>query len=99
MNKTDLRNEFLKTYNKENGGRPLEEYEISKNPNYVDFLEEKLIFQKNETSGLIVTDKELDIISTKITKDLSEKFDLMSVDGFDIREYISEYLRSITWQL
>ena len=99
MEKSDLRNEFLKNFNKEIGGRPLQEFEISKNINYVEWLEEKFLHEKDSTSGLICTDKEIKVIADKITNDLNNQFELKSVDAFDIQQHIITYLDSITFRL
>jgi hypothetical protein len=99
MEKSDLRNEFLINFNEEIGGRPLQEFEISKNINYVEWLEKKFLHEKDSTSGLICTNKEIKTIANKITNDLNDKFELKSVNAFDIQQYLITYLNSITFRL
>lgn len=98
MEKTNLRNKFLSKYNAENNSN-LKEYEISKNINYVEWLENEIIKTQNELTGLICTDKEIKTISNDITNELSKKFKLMSIDSFDIQQYLTTYLDSISFRL
>lgn len=50
MEKTDLRNKFLVKFNAENNSN-LKEYEISKNPNYTEWLED--LITNNSTGDLL----------------------------------------------
>ena len=60
---------------------------------------EDLQYYKDTTIALLKTDKEVKVIADNITKELSEKHNLMSVDSFDIQQYLITYLDSIMFRL
>jgi len=60
---------------------------------------EELQHHKDTTVDLYATDKEMKIIADTITKQLSEKFNLMSVDSFDINQHLIKYLNTVMFRL
>lgn len=56
---------------------------------------------KNNTVGLLATDKSVNFISNQLTNKINEEFafELKSVESFHLEEFISEYLQKIYFKV
>ena len=56
---------------------------------------------KNNTVGLLATDKTIQFISNELTNRINEEFafDLKTVESFHLQQFISEYFQTISYTI
>jgi len=105
MEKIDLRREYIAKLKKEGEVNVPEEYYLTRNQNYSEWLELKLLIEVESKKGLFVTDKQPETLFRNIFVDLIEEIDMdgektfSPVDFEYYEEYFKRGIKLLMWQI
>jgi len=103
MENIDLKREFIAKLKKE--GDAIDEFSLSRNPNYLEWLENKIIYEKETLQGLYVTDKKPEDLFRNIFVELIDKIGMdgektfSSVDFEYYEYYFNKGIKLLMWQI